>query len=114
MRKILTICAMAASFSALAWAETWSGTLLDATCQARNAGTKACDATPTSTTFILNVNGTQYKLDNASNDRAREAMRSRADRATNPDATKSTPVNVKVTGTVKSDGHIHADLIEIQ
>jgi hypothetical protein len=63
---------------------------------------------------MLDSNGTKYTLDNASNDRAREAMKSRADRASNPDATKATPVTAKVTGSVKSDGHIHADVIELQ
>lgn len=114
MRKALTICTMLAAFSALGLAETWNGTLLDATCVHRQSGTKSCDAKPSTASFILDVNGTQYKLDSASNERASMAMKSRADRAANPDATKATPVNAKVTGHVKTDGHIHAATIDIQ
>lgn len=113
MRKLITICAMCGAFTGLALAETWNGTLLNSTCVSRHTE-KSCDAKPSTLTFVLEVNGTQYKLDGASNERAHAAMQSRADRASNPDATKSTPVNAKVTGRIKEDGKIHADTIEIQ
>ena len=114
MRKFLTICAIAGTFSVLGLAETWNGTLLDATCIQRHSGTKSCDAKPATMTYLLDVSGTRYKLDRASNERAHAAMESRADRASNPDATKATPVTAKVTGRIKTDGKIHADVIEVQ
>jgi hypothetical protein len=114
MRKIMTICAMLGAFSALGLAENWNGTLLNAVCVDQHKTTKSCDARPSTETFILDVNGTQYRLDGASNERAREAMKSRADRASNPEATKATPVNAKVTGELRGSGKIHADLIEVQ
>jgi len=114
MRKLMTVCAMLGAFSALGLAETWNGTLLDYNCYHRHNTSKSCDAKPSTQMFMLEVNGTRYRLDGASNERAAEAMRSRADRASNPDATKATPVNAKVTGETRGSGKIHADTIEIQ
>jgi len=106
---------MLGAFSALGLAETWNGTLLDYNCFSKHHNsTKSCDAKPSTVMFMLDVNGTQYRFDGASNERAAAAMRSRADRASNPDATKATPVNAKVTGEIRDSGKIHADTIEIQ
>jgi hypothetical protein len=114
MRKFMTICAMCGVFSVLGLAETWNGTLMDATCYARHGSSRSCDARPSTQNFMLEVNGTRYKFDGATNERARAAMRDRADRAANPDATKATPVNAKVTGNMRSSGKIHAETIELQ
>ncbi len=112
MRKLLSIGAILAGLSGLGMAETWSGTLLDANC-ARHHKARACDAKPSTTLFALDVNGTRYRLDSKSNDEAHRAMRSRADRASNPDATKAVPVNATITGRLRS-GKIHADTVEVQ
>ena len=95
-------------------AETWNGTLMDATCAHRHNGTKTCDAKKSTTNFLLDVNGTKYKLDRASNDRARSVMEARSDTASNPYATKATPVNATITGKMHGSGKIHADTIEVQ
>lgn len=113
MRKLITIGALAAGLSGIGMAATWEGTLLDANC-ARHHEAKACDAKPSSTAFLLDVNGTRYKLDAKSNHDASSAMRSRADRASNPYATKATPVNAKITGQLRRSGKIHADIVAVQ
>jgi len=114
MRKLLTACVMFGTLSGVGLAATWSGTLLDATCSNRHHTTKSCDARPSTTAFVLESNGTRYRLDTKSNDEARSAMKARADKATNPDATKATPVTATITGRMKSNGHIRAQTIEVQ
>ena len=114
MRKLVTICAMLTALSGLAVAETWNGTLLDADCSKRHHDTKACDAKTSTTAFLLDVNGTKYKLDYRSNDEAMSVMEARADKANNPDATKSVPVQAKITGRMRSNGKIRAQIIEVQ
>jgi len=113
MRKLMTICALLGAFAALGLAETWSGTLLDATCYDKDKSVDACAAKPGSTAFALESSGTVYKLDGATNARVVEAMKSRADRANNPDATTATPVMAKITGEMKGD-QIHAETVELQ
>jgi len=113
MRKFMTTCALFGALSGLALAETWEGTLLDANCVRQHHGNKACDAKHSSTAFLLDVNGTRYKLDNKSNDETRSAMESRSDRASNPDATKAVPVHAKITGVMRH-GKIRASIVEVQ
>lgn len=115
MRKLLTVGAMLAGLSAMGLAETWSGTLLDAACAQRHHNTsKSCDVKRSSGAYVLDVNGTRYKLDTKSNDQVRRAMDSRADRASNPDATKAVPVTATITGRMGHRGRIHADRVELQ
>jgi hypothetical protein len=114
MRRLMTIFAMAGALSGLALAETWSGTLLDATCMNRHHGSRSCDARTKTTAFLLDVNGTKYRLDGKSNDEARSVMEARADKASNPDATKAVPVQAQITGRMRSNGKIRAEIISVQ
>ncbi len=115
MRKTITICAILGAFSVLGLAENWNGTLVDYNCYKREKSVKACGAKPSTDVFMLFAgNGKQLRFDHASNDRAKMVMQSRADRSSNPDATKATPVYAKVTGDVKEDGKVHAKTIEVQ
>lgn len=114
MRKLLTACAMFGALTGIGMAETWSGTLLDANCLHRHEGAKSCDAKPTTLTYVLDVNGTRYRLDGRTNDAAKSAMESRADKASNPDATKAVPVHAQITGHLKKDGKIRADTVAVQ
>jgi hypothetical protein len=115
MRKSITVCAILGAFSVLGLAEDWNGTLVDYNCMRRGKSVEACGAKPSTDVYMLYISkDKQLRFDNASNDRARMAMQSRADRASNPDATKATPVYVKVTGNVKEDGKVHANTIEVQ
>jgi hypothetical protein len=113
MRKLTVICAMLGGLSGLGLAETWNGTLLDANCVSRHE-TKSCDAKRSTTSFLLDVNGTKYRLDSKSNDEARSVMEARSDKASNPEATKAVPVSAKITGRMRSGGKIRAQIIEVQ
>jgi hypothetical protein len=79
--------------SALAFAETWSGTLYDAKCasQAEKADLSACAPTESSTMFILQVSDKQFKFDAEGNKKAAAAYKqskSGAERAEAPDEPK--------------------------
>src|SRR3954470_20786762 len=85
MRKLLTFCGLVAVFSSLALAETWTGRLVDATCQSASQGqqnqspgqqpnnqgssaaaNQSCNATSSTTSFAIDVAGKVYKLDSES------------------------------------------------
>ncbi len=77
--------------SALACAETWSGTLYDAKCvsQQETKDLSACMPTESSTMFILQVSDKQFKFDSEGNKKAAQAYkqsRSGAERAEDPEA----------------------------
>lgn len=110
----MSTCAILAGLAGFGMAEDWSGTLLDADCVHEHGAAKACDAKRGTTDFILDVNGTKYKLDLKSNDGARSAMEARSDKASNPYATKAVPVTATIKGRVKDSGKIRADVIEVQ
>jgi len=105
---------MFGALSGIGMAETWSGTLLDANCLNRHNDSRSCDAKPRTYSYVLDVNGTRYTLDGRSNDAAKSAMESRADKASNPEATKAVPVHAQVMGHVKKDGKIRADVVAVQ
>ncbi|HTS60425.1 MAG TPA: hypothetical protein VMH28_00295 [Candidatus Acidoferrales bacterium] len=111
MPSISRIAAAAAVFAGLACAETWSGRLLDASCvdQQKSA---SCDPAGSSVTFAINVSGRIYKLDDAGNAKAVEALKSRADRSKDPAMTNS-PVNAKVTGSLEGD-IVKVETIQVQ
>jgi len=99
MRRVLTLCALAAAFSALALAEDWTGRLIDANCYSQQKSITGCDASGSTTMFALSVSDKVYKLDDAGNAKAADAMKSRADRSADPGKPVSTAVAAKVTGT---------------
>jgi hypothetical protein len=113
MRRLMTIGAIVAGLSAIGSAETWSGTLLDANC-ARHSSAKTCDAKRTSGAYMLDVNGTRYRLDSASNEEVRSVLDARADKASNPHATKAKPISATVKGRMRSSGRIHATEVDVQ
>lgn len=115
MKKTVSILAMAAAFSLLAFAEDWSGKLIDATCNASKDMTKAvsCDASGTTTAFALDVAGKVYNLDPAGNTKAAAALKNRADRSSDPAKATAGPVSAKVSGSEK-DGMIAVTSIEVQ
>jgi hypothetical protein len=113
MRRILTIAVPVAFFAMLAFAESWSGTLLDATCMDTQKNVKACSATPATTAFLLQVDGKTYKLDETGNTKAAQGLKSRADR-TEPNAPPTTSqISAKVSGTIEGD-IIKVESIEVQ
>jgi len=79
MRRILTVGVLAAALSVLAFAENFTGKLVDAGCmdQQKGAAAASCDATASTTMFGIVVSGKTYKFDEAGNAKAAEALKSR-------------------------------------
>jgi hypothetical protein len=113
MRKLYLLCASISVSAGLALAEDWTGRLVDASCYNQDK-TKPCDATGSTTSFLLDVNGKTYKLDAAGNSKATDALKSRADRSAPGGAQSASPVNAKVSGTVEGSDSIKVDRIDIQ
>ena len=102
--------------SALACAETWSGTLYDAKCvsQQETKDLSACVPTGSSTMFILQVSDKRFKFDSEGNKKAAQAYkesRSGAERAEDPAAPRS-PGNEAVSATV--EGTLAGDVIRVE
>jgi hypothetical protein len=114
MRRVMTICMLAAAFTGLALAESWSGRLVDSTCYDQQKNVAACDPTSATTTFALSVSNKIYKLDDAGNTKAMEAIKNRADRSTDPNKPPVTEVNAKVTGTKGTDEILKVEAIEVK
>lgn len=106
MRRAFRLSAFLAILSTLAFAETWSGKLVDAAC-ADQQKTEACMPTASTTAFALNAAGKTLKLDAAGNAKASEAMKNRensADRSKDP--------NREIAATVK--GTLSGDVIQVE
>jgi hypothetical protein len=113
MRKLYLLCASISVSAGLALAEDWSGRLVDASCYSQDKS-KPCDATGSTTAFMLDVNGKAYKLDASGNAKATAALKSRADRSAPGGAQSAGPVNAKVTGTIEGTDSIKVDRIDVQ
>jgi hypothetical protein len=106
MRRAFRLSAFLTIVSIAAFAETWSGRLVDATC-ADQQKTEACVPTASTTAFALDASGKMLKLDPAGNAKASEALKGKdnnADRSKNPDR--------GITATVK--GTLTADVIQVE
>ena len=122
MRRTLMLLALPAMLSTFAFADSWSGALLDASCYDRQAqapnpdtakAADACMATGQTTSFALSASGKVYKLDSAGNTKASSAFKSRAERS----APEKGAVQAKTMATVEgsvSGGIIKVDKIDIQ
>jgi hypothetical protein len=113
MKNILSLLAVCSLFSAVAFAENYSGKLIDASCYSQQKKIAGCDATSASTAFVLEVSGKVYALDAVGNSKAATAMSSRADRAADPNDPHAKAVMAKVSGTEKG-GTITVDTIDVQ
>jgi len=122
MRSALKVVALAGLFAAFACAETWTVKLLDASCvEAQKSAT--CDPTATSVTFAMNVSGKIYRLDDAGNAKAVEALKTKADRSKEPSPNASQPkdnaapessgITAKVTGSLAGD-IVKVEAIQLQ
>jgi hypothetical protein len=97
-----------------AFADNFSGKLLDASCYERSKSAKGCDATSSTTSFVLDSSGKIYHLDASGDAKAAEAMKSHAERSANPNRPAAGPVNAKVTATKDGDDTLKVEMIEIQ
>lgn len=102
MRRMILFAACTALFSSLAFAETWTGRLVDANCSNQDKTAKECDAGGGTAAFALVVDGKAYQLDQAGNQKIAEAMKSRADRSANPNVAAKT-IMAKVSGDKDGD-----------
>jgi hypothetical protein len=112
MYKFIRAVALASVFTAIAAAETWSGTLVDASCAADKKSVAECAPTSTTSAFaIVLADGKAVKLDATGNSKAADALKNSADRSNNPD--KKTAVRAKVTGSLSGDT-IQVESIDVQ
>jgi hypothetical protein len=112
MRRLFTLAASATVFCGFALAETWTGRLVDANCSSQDKTAKECDAGANATAFLLVVDGKAYQLDESGNRKVLAAMKSRADRAADPNAKPST-ITAKVSGDKEGDV-IKVGTVELQ
>jgi hypothetical protein len=110
---MVPLFAFVAMFALVAFAENWSGKLLDASCYDQQKKAESCDATSATTAFALDASGMVYKLDRSGNAKAATAFKNRAERSTDPTKQQPGAVMAKVSGTEKG-GTITVESIEIQ
>src|SRR6266850_1065988 len=111
MRRVFRLSAFLVIVSALAFAETFSGKLIDAAC-ADQQKSEACAPTASTSAFAINASGKVLKLDAAGNTKAAEAMKNRensADRSKSPNR----EITATVQGTLSEDT-IKVDSIEVR
>jgi hypothetical protein len=113
MLRVLTLSAILVFASALAFAESFSGKLVDASCASQQKSA-ACTPTASTTSFAIQVSGKMLTLDAEGNRKAADALKassSSADRAKDPNAA-DTQVMAKVEGTLNGN-EIKVDSIEV-
>ena len=113
MRIMFTvILAGSTVLSTAAFAESWAGKLVDASCYEQHKKIEACDATSKTSSFALEAGGTMLRLDQNGNAKAAAALKNRADRS-DPGKAQSSHVMAKVDGT-QQNGVITVENIEVQ
>jgi hypothetical protein len=106
MRKAIRLSAFLAIVATAAFAETWSGKLVDAAC-ADQQKTAACAPTTSTTAFAIKAAGKMLKLDDAGNAKAADALKAREN-----SANRSKDPNAETTATVK--GTLSGDVIQVE
>ena len=114
MRTLITTCAFAALFTVLASAETWTGRLVDANCVLQTRSANGCDPSGSTSAFALIVSNRAYRLDDAGNAKAADAIKGRADRSADPNKPPSPQVAARVTGSMDENNTIKVEAIEVQ
>jgi hypothetical protein len=113
MRRIPTLGAAVLFTSALAVAETYVGTLVDAACASQRK--TACNPTASTTAFAVQISGGKtLRLDADGNKKAAQALKennNNADRAKDPSAADS-QVTATIQGSLNGD-EIQVDSIEV-
>ncbi len=114
MGRSMPLLALLTVFSGLAMAESWQGRLLDASCYEQHKSAATCDATSSTTTFSLFVSNQAYKLDDAGNAKVVEALKSRADRSSDPSKPLAGMIMAKITGSKEGEGILKVESVELQ
>ena len=107
MRKLIMSGAILTALAGLGMADSWTGALLDAHCSNRQA-TEACSVRRSTSRFMIDVNGTKYRLDGRTNTNVRSALRE--DKAFK----KGQPVTATITGEMRNNGRIRAHTVAVQ
>ena len=85
MYRLIRTLAIASVFTVLAVAETWSGTLVDASCTADKKSSAECAPTSTTSNFALVLaDGKTVNLDASGSSKAADALKNSADRSKDP------------------------------
>ena len=113
MRRILTFCACVTVFSVMAFAETFTGRLIDSACYDQQKSATTCDPSSSTAAFAIVVSGKAYKLDDAGNTKVAEALKNRSDRSAEPGKTP-TQIMARVTGTKDGDNVLKVESVEVQ
>jgi hypothetical protein len=113
MRKTLCFCALSTVFSVLAFADSFSGKLIDASCYAKQQSSMGCEPSSATSSFALDVSGKVYNLDSSGNKKAAAALKNRADRTADPTKTHAKEVMATVEGS-ENAGSIKVTSIEVQ
>ncbi|MEO8596582.1 MAG: hypothetical protein ABI759_24910 [Candidatus Solibacter sp.] len=114
MRRIVCLFGILTASSVLAFADDFQGRLVDASCYSQQKSSTACDPSSASTSFILYVGDTAYSLDAPGNQKAAQALKTRADRTANPAAPASSQVMAKVKATKDAGDTLKVEAIDIQ
>jgi hypothetical protein len=114
MRKSAMLFMLLGLGSMAAFAESFQGRLVDATCYDQQKSATACDPTGSTTMFTLLIADKPYKLDDAGNAKAVDALKNRADRSTDPNAKPAAQVVAKITGTKDGDNILKVEAVEVQ
>jgi hypothetical protein len=113
MKKLLPLLTLSMMFSVLAFADTFSGKLIDEGCYAKQQSAAGCDATSATKTFALDVAGKIYRLDAMGNEKASAALKNRADQSADPVKSLAVGIMAKVEGT-EHDGQLKVTSLEVQ
>ncbi len=116
MRRLLILTTSIGLFAVLSWAESYSGKLIDASCLDKpNPTVASCQPSSATGTCALADNSQKvYKFDQKGNTKAADALKNRADRSSDPNASsKGDVVVAKITGTM-NEGIVTVETIEVQ
>jgi hypothetical protein len=117
MRTLMTLTAFATLFAISAFADTFSGNLIDVSCLTKPQPTVAkCQPNSSSTTFgLVDNEGKVVKLDDDGNSKAAAAMKNRADRSADPDSAGkgNNAVMATIKGTLQ-DSVLKVESIEVR
>jgi len=112
MNQLLKALSSALLFTVSAFANPWTGRLLDATCYSahKESPSTECNVTETTTSFGILVDGKFYKLDASGNTEAARLVKTQAG---DPVTGEKPNVMAKVTGELDGD-KINVKTIEVQ
>ena len=114
MRISVPLLAVAILFSCGLFADTWEGSLIDASCYNQKKSVSACYPTNSTVSYALVIERRIFKLDQAGNTKVAQALKEHADRSTNPDITPNARMIATITGSLDNSGYVRVDSVSIR